>query len=115
MGIPNIYCRLQIDQKKASFAIEIQHQDKDLRAIFYEQIEEFKKLLQTALNTELIWEPHYKNDENIEIARIYKELHGVSVYDKNTWLVAFTFFENIIVPFDTFWEEIKPVFEDLNA
>ena len=52
--IKDIYFRLNVTNKKATFYIEIQHKDLDIREIYYEQFTELKKVLESNFNPHLI-------------------------------------------------------------
>jgi hypothetical protein len=47
------------------------------------------------------------------VSRIYKEITGVSVFNKDHWPDLISFFKPRIIALDSFWENAKYGFEDL--
>lgn len=42
-----------------------------------------------------------------EISRIYVELTGVSIHNKNTWQQTMEYLNNQMIQFETFWYEYE--------
>lgn len=111
--IKDVYFRLNVTNKKATFYIEIQHKDLDIREIYYEQFTELKKVLESNFETPLTWESLTTNDFDLIVSRIGLEKHQVNIFDKNTWKEAFLFLENSIVAAHNFWEDFIDIFKQL--
>lgn len=112
-NVKDIFFRLNINNKSATFSIEIQHKDEGVREFFFEQFKELKLVLIDNIKEELIWEMATFNQNNQPISSIYSELNNVSIYNKNDWQSIFVFFEKRIVGLHTFWSEFEEIFKDL--
>lgn len=112
-GVKHIFFRMDAEKKHASIAIEIAHPDEGVRALLFEQFEEFKRLLENALNEEWDWQPQASNAFGKQVARIELLLPNVSVYNQQQWPDIIAFLKPRIIALDEFWVDVKPVFEDL--
>lgn len=112
-NVKDIFFRLNIDNKSATFSIEIQHKDEGLRELFFEQFEELKVVLYDNIREDLIWEPTAYNQNNQRISTIYSELNKVSIYNRDDWQSIFQFFEKRMIGLHTFWVEFEEIFKDL--
>ncbi|MGV3546632.1 MAG: DUF4268 domain-containing protein [Pedobacter sp.] len=112
-GVKNIFFRMDAEKKHASVAIEIAHPDDGIRELFFEQFQEFKLLLENALNEKWDWMPNTTNIYDKQVARIELVLPNVSVYNQQQWPDIIAFLKPRIIALDEFWTDVKPVFEDL--
>ncbi|EMR02623.1 DUF4268 domain-containing protein [Cesiribacter andamanensis] len=111
-GVKDIFFRIEAGGKGALAAIDIQHTDEGVRQLFWEQFEEFKKMLELQTGP-LLWEPAYTLDSGRPIARLYQKLEGVSLYREDDWHQIFPFFEKYLLGFDAFWADFREAFIDL--
>lgn len=111
-GIKEVYFRMHAGQKSAAISISIEHRDVGIQELYFEQFLELKQLLHTALEEEWNWELHAQTDNKV-ISRIYKEMAGVSVFNKEHWHELISFFKPRIMALDAFWEDAKYSFESL--
>jgi len=107
--IKDLYVRLEVDTKKASFAIEFQHTDEGIRQLFFDQFKELKTVFHSIMGDNLEWIQVDEQQHKI-ISKICADLPGVNIYNKNTWEDAFPFFEKHMVNFDEFWSEFSELF-----
>jgi hypothetical protein len=112
-NVKDIFFRLNIDNKSATFSIEMQHKDEGLRELFFEQFKELKVVLEDNIREELIWEQKAFNQNNQPISGIFCDLNNVSIYNKDDWQSIFQFFEKRMVGLHTFWVEFEEIFKDL--
>jgi len=113
-GIKHLFFRMDAEQKVASIAIEFAHPDEGIRALFFEQFQEFKSYLQSALNGEVWdWKLETTNSYQKRVARIECILPNVSVFNQTQWPDIIAFLKPRIIALDEFWTDVKPVFEDL--
>jgi len=110
--VKDIYFRLEVDKKKATFSFDLQHRDEGLRELFYEQFEELKGVITDSFPSELTWDPDYETNYGIS-SKIHTELTGVSVFNKNDWATIFPFLEKNIVAAHDFWEDFGEIFKNL--
>ncbi len=112
-GLKHIYFRMNADKRIATIAIEITHPDACIQELFFEQFKEFKNILNSYLNEDWIWELYGKDEYRKTISRIYKQLDGVSIYNKNDWPALISFFKPRIIALDEFWSDVKDGFDGL--
>ena len=105
----DIYFRLDVDNKKANFSIDIQQNDEGIRTLFYEQFTELKTVLNSSFEYELEWDLEYYTEHGV-ISRIGCELKGISVNNKNTWKEIFLFMERNILDAHNFCEDFGEIF-----
>ena len=113
-GVKDIYFRMDADKRTAKVCIDIQHRDDGIRELFFEQFKEVKTVFEDITGTnEWIWVENYVNNFNKTIHRIYVEIDGVNLYDKNTWAIIFPFFAKHMIALDEFWYEFSDLFKQL--
>ena len=112
-GEKNISFRLQADNTKAVIAIELNHKDKDIQQIYFEQFTQFKNLFDGSVKEEWKWRLHGYDENGKLISRIYKEKNGLSIFQKRDWPELISFFKPRILALDEFWSSVKWAFETL--
>jgi len=91
-GIKHVHFKMEADKRGASIAIELTHPEPGIQELFFEQFKEYRNILNTTLGETWHWELHSKDEYGKTISRIYKQLHGVSIFNKNDWPALITFF-----------------------
>ncbi len=99
------------DQHSAAIYISIQHPDPEIQELYFEQFLELKELLQNELQETWEWQLRIAGDDGKVITRIYKELPGVSVLNRDQWPELVSFFKQRIIALDKFWEHARYSFE----
>jgi hypothetical protein len=112
-GEKNIFFRLHADNRKAFIAIELNHKDKDIQQIYFEQLLQFKNLFTEVLHEQWNWQLHSYDESGILISRIGKEKTGVSIFQKQDWPALISFFKPRIIALDQFWSQVKYALESL--
>ncbi|RDC56289.1 DUF4268 domain-containing protein [Pedobacter chinensis] len=112
-GVKNIFFKMDVTNKQAVISIQLTHTDADIRHLIFEQFEEFKLLFTNMLNEEWDWTKDYTDDYGKTISQISAGLNGVSVFNQQHWPDLISFFKPRIIALDEFWDQVKPVFEDL--
>lgn len=110
----DIYFRLDVTKKKASFSFDLQHRDTGMRELFYEQFTELKAVINDSFENKLTWDPEFETEHGTS-SRIYAELENVSVFNKNDWHDVFPFLEKNIVSAHEFWNEFSDIFTNLEG
>lgn len=111
--IKDLHFRMDAGAKLATIAIIVQHADPAIQELYYEQFLELKDLLHATLEEEWEWNLHVPGEGGKIITRIYKEISGVSVFNKNHWPELISFFKQRIIALDSFWENARYNFEAL--
>lgn len=112
-GEKDIAFKMRADNKQAYIGIELSHKDRDIQHLYYEQFVELKAILESALQEAWTWQLHVHNEYGHVISRIYTELDGVSIFQKENWPPLITFFKPRIIALDEFWSNVKYGFEAL--
>ena len=113
-GVKDVYIRLEVDNRGAKVCIDLQHRDKEIRALFYEQFTELKAVLHSTIGEELIWEPVcFLEETDKEVSRIYTQLQYKNIHRKEEWGDIFRFLEQYIVPIEEFWADYRDIFIEL--
>jgi hypothetical protein len=112
-GLKHAFFKMQADKRAASIAIELTHPDPGIQELFFEQFKEFKNILNAALDETWEWELHAKDESGKTISRIYKQIDGVSIFNKNDWPALISFFKPRIIALDEFWNDVRDGFDAL--
>jgi len=112
-GVKNIFFKMDVTNKQATIAIQLTHSDSDIRHLIFEQFEEFKLMFTNTMNEEWDWAKDFTDDYGKTVSQIYLSLTNVSVFNQQHWPDLISFFKPRIIALDEFWDNIKPVFEDL--
>lgn len=112
-GYKYIYFRMEAGNDKAEISIRLTHPDTLLRELYFDKFQGFRTMIHGALGEEWTWQPEVQDGQGKAISKIYTELKGVSIYDKNTWPGIISFFKPRIIALDEVWNDIKDAFEDL--
>ncbi len=112
-GVKNIFFKMDVDGKKAFISIQLSHSDPDIRHLIFEQFEEFKLLFTNTVGEEWDWIKDSSDDFGKMISKISISISGVSIFNQAHWPTLISFFKPRIIALDEFWDNVKPVFEDL--
>jgi Zn-dependent metalloprotease len=112
-GIKYLYFKMDADKNSATIGITITHPDSVIQELFFEQFREIKMMLNSYLNEEWQWALHNKDENGKTISRIYKQISGVSIYNRNDWPQLISFFKPRIIALDEFWSVGQYSFEAL--
>ena len=112
-GEKHIAFRLNADNKNGIIAIELNHKDKEIQQLYFEQFLQFKNLFNVAVNEEWNWQLHTHDELGKVISKIFKEKTGVSIFQKQDWPELISFFKPRIIALDEFWSSVKYAFEGL--
>jgi hypothetical protein len=113
-GLKDIYFRMNAGPKTASIAISIEHRDRGIQQLYFEQFLELKGLLHARLQEEWDWQLHLLTDESKVVSKIFKEIESVSIFNKDHWPDLISFFKPRIIALDDFWTDAKYGFENLS-
>ena len=112
-GVKHVQFRLHADQRRATIGIELTHPEAAVRAVFYEQLEELKGLLHEAVGEVWRWEPEATDEHGRAFSRVYQELAGVNLFERDDWPRLISFFKPRLIALDAFWSEAQYAFEGL--
>jgi hypothetical protein len=107
--VKNTYVRLISDGKLTAVCYDIQFKDEGVQAIFWEQLGELKKVMESSMNHPTKWNNSFLNAEGIKIKRISWELESVNFYSDQDWPIIQQFFKERLIEFDAFYQEFKDI------
>lgn len=112
-GFKDVYFKMEADQKQASIAIVLTHNDAEIQQLYFEQFVELKHVLHERVGETWDWELHTQNEHGKTISRILKTIAPVNVFDQNDWPELISFFKPRIIALDDFWPDARYTFEAL--
>jgi len=112
-GVKNIFFKMDIDNKKAILFIELSHTDQGIRHLIFDQFLQFKTMLHNSLNEEWDWSRDTTDAYGKTISQISITLTQVNIFNQQHWPQLISFFKPRMIALDDFWDNVKPVFEDL--
>lgn len=112
-GVKHLFFKMKAEQDFASIGIEFTHSDIELQQLFFEQLEEFKKMLHAEVGETWDWELHQTDEFGKVVSRAQKTLPEVNVMNSNDWPKIISFLKPRIIALDAFWANMKPAFEEL--
>lgn|SRR5690554_6191213 len=112
-GFKDVYFKMEADQKQASIAIVLTHNDAEIQQLYFEQFVELKHVLHERVGETWDWELHTQNEHGKTISRILKTIAPVNVFDQNDWPELISFFKPRIIALDDFWSDARYTFEAL--
>ena len=77
----------------------------------YEKLESVKKILEEAMGEPMIWEIEYIRENGKSVSRIYLQLEGVDIYNKDTWSKAHRFMYEKMMKLEAFYREYRDFFK----
>ncbi|GAB3018111.1 hypothetical protein GCM10027051_23940 [Niabella terrae] len=110
-GIRHIYFRMDVDKRIARVAIELNHPLKSERQDCLKQFRSMQSFFESFAGTDWNWLESVYEQDGSELTRIFKELEGVSIFDRTSWPEIISFLKEQIINLDAFWAEVKPAFE----
>lgn len=111
-GIKDVYFRMEAGSKSAAASISIEHNDPGIRELYFEQFLEFQSMLHGIMEEEWEWQLHSADSGRVT-SRIYTELQGASVFNRDDWPALISFFKPRIIKLDAFWSDAKYSFDAL--
>jgi len=112
-GVKNIFFKMDVDTKKATISIQLAHPDAGVRELVFNQFEEFKLMFRNTVAEEWDWLQDTTDEYGKTVSQIAITLENVNIYNQQHWPGLISFFKPRIIALDEFWDNVKPVFEDL--
>lgn len=112
-GVKHVWFKMNAEQHKASISIVFAHPDRELQLLYFEQLKAFKNLFKEAVNEEWEWNAEALNEFGVAQCQVRMSLDNCSIYNQQNWPSLISFLKPRIIALDKFWEDVKPIFEDL--
>jgi hypothetical protein len=107
--IKDTYLRLNVDGQKATVSYDIQFKDSGVRAIFWEQLGELRKVMEQHVIRPAEWREEVTQTDGTTISQIVWTLENVSFYRDEDWTEIHHFFRSVLIEFDAFYQEFKDI------
>jgi len=112
-GEKDIFFRMSAGTGRAFIALQLAHRDEGIRQIYYEQLLQFRPLLEGDAETIWEWTAASEDEEGRPFAGAWQAAEGVSIFRREDWPALISFFKPRLLELDRFWSEAKYVFETL--
>jgi vacuolar-type H+-ATPase catalytic subunit A/Vma1 len=110
-GIKALNLRFHVDRKVAQVGIDLETKNMEKRIELFEKLEAVKRILEDAMGSPLQWELEYIRENGKSVSRIYLELEGVDIYNRQTWARAHQFMYENMMKLEMFYREYKDFFK----
>jgi len=110
-GVKALNLRFHVDREVAQVGIDLETRNMDKKIELFEKLESVKKLLEEAINESMIWELEYIRENGKSVSRIYIQMDGIDIYNKDTWQAAHQFMFDRMSKLEAFYLEYKDFFK----
>lgn len=110
-GIKHLYFRMDADAKTARIFVEMNHPDKGIRELMFEQLISLKSVWQQEMGDDWEWIPEYSDEYGKVFALVCKQITDVNVHNQNDWPDLISFFKSNIMALDSFWSTARYSFD----
>ncbi len=110
--IKDLSLKFHADRKKAAVMIDLEMKDSLFREAYFDKFLSLKKLFMDEI-PHLIFDPEYQLENGKLISRIYIELPGVSIHDKNSWPLIYAFFNENMEKLEKLFIEYQDFIKDI--
>tara|TARA_B110000459_G_C16582625_1_gene482073 strand:+ start:1363 stop:1827 length:465 start_codon:yes stop_codon:yes gene_type:complete len=112
-NVKDTYLRLYCTQNSTAVRFDIQFKDKEIRSLFWEQLQELKSLLTSHVHFPADWIEQIEDTDGREISRIQWESNEWSLYNEKDWRKIYNFLKERLIEFDQFYQEYKEILINL--
>lgn len=110
-GVSHIHLKMDADARRAIISLCFSHPPSVLE-LYTEQMRELNGMFRQIAGPDWHWNAP-ANDKTLHPACLQKTLEPVSVFQKTDWPEMIAFFKDNMIALDSFWTEVRPVFEML--
>ncbi|MES2587690.1 MAG: DUF4268 domain-containing protein [Bacteroidota bacterium] len=107
--IKNVYLRLEVTKSHVALNFDIQYKDETIRAVFWEQMEELKKVLEDVMGKDGHWLVECYSDSVPVFSRIQWKKDGLNYFNQTHKDEIFSFFKEKLIAFDSFYQNYKEI------
>ena len=110
-GLKGLHFKMNAVDKTAVISVEINHPDLLQQQIIFEKFQEAKNIFYDSLKEEWNWTLHAPTEHGKTVSKIYKQIEGFSLMQKEHWPELISFFKPRIIALDEFWSNVKYSFD----
>ena len=112
--LKGITFKFQADRKKSCVCLDFENPDEVANILYYDQLLSLKKILESNYLSEVIFDDGYILDNGKIIQRIYIPFQKkFSIYDKTTWKNCYTFYDETMTKFESFYYEYEEIIKKI--
>ena len=112
-NLKHTYLRLHCDDKCCALFYDIQFKDKEIKALFWEQLQELKPLFTKNESYTSTWHQYFETENGLNISRIEWATYEWSFSRKKDWRKIYRFLKDRLIEFDAVYQEYKEILINL--
>lgn len=105
--IKGLSLKFHFDVRKAQVSLDLEIKDLERRIILWEKIKSLSSILKGEYLPDAIFDDSYLLENQKEISRVYVELKGVSIHNKDSWQQTMVFLNEHMTRLEAFFEDYK--------
>ena len=105
--------KFYVDNKKAQVLIDIEHRSDEKRLAYFEKLKALKNILEEEFVKNLVFEKEHTLESGKNISRIWVEILGVGVSNRNNWDQIFEFYYEKMNALESFYSEYDLFIKDI--
>ncbi|MBQ0909937.1 DUF4268 domain-containing protein [Flavobacterium sp. F-328] len=105
--------KFYVDNKKTQVLIDIEPRSTEKRIAYFEKLQALKSILEDEFVKDLVYERDYTLESGKTISRIWVELTGVGVSNRNNWDAIFLFYFEKMNALELFFQEYDEFIKDI--
>lgn len=107
-GIKFLFVRLDVNSKRAVFALDLQPKDEGIKEIFWEQLQELKVVLESEMGPG-DWNDDFEIKYGLSVSRISWTLEDVNMFKEEDTDKIYAFFQEKLIAFDSFYTDFDEI------
>lgn len=105
--IKNLELKFELERCTARVILEVNHKREDFRLDVFEQIQQYKTIVEDAFTKALIWDYVYTLPTQKEVCRIYCEKDSFDFHKREHWPAIYTYLSTQMIKMEAVFHEIK--------
>lgn len=106
-----IQLKFTFNRKFAQVSLDITDPDELIRSYYFEKLESLKTILITEYLPDARFEEHFELPEEKTISRLFVQLDGVSIHNRNDWPKVMKFLNDNMLKLEAFFMEYQDFLE----
>ncbi len=107
--VKSIFIRLEVDKKIVAVNFDVQFKDFEIIDIVWEQLHEMKKVMESTMEVEAVWNPDCYLPNGQRFYRIQWSTDKLNYYNTESHEEIYAFLEARLLKFDEFYQEFKEI------
>ncbi len=111
--VKGLVLRFYFDVRKAVVSLEVDTYDLNRRMVLWETLLALRPILVTEYLPEAQFQDTYCPEPEKEVSRVFVEMHGVSIHNKDSWGATMIFLDRNMVRLEDFFREYQGLFSEV--